>query len=128
MRRLEDARGPKPFCSSKIEVNFPNTKLSFVGGTMSRLASVISTVEGIPNPLSVSSFLEGLFVVNQTGIPDTEIFDFVLEYGPEPNPSVAGPTAPPILESLGKLGLTLERSKAPREFIVIDHVERPSEN
>jgi uncharacterized protein (TIGR03435 family) len=29
---------------------------------------------------------------------------------------------------LGKLGLRLERAKGPREFLEIDHVEKPSEN
>jgi len=29
---------------------------------------------------------------------------------------------------LGKLGLRLERAKGSREFLVIDHVEKPSEN
>jgi uncharacterized protein (TIGR03435 family) len=38
------------------------------------------------------------------------------------------PLGPTIFETLGKLGLTLERSKGSREFIVIDHIERPSPN
>jgi len=33
-----------------------------------------------------------------------------------------------IFAALEKLGLHLEKSKAPREFIVIEHIERPSEN
>jgi uncharacterized protein (TIGR03435 family) len=37
-------------------------------------------------------------------------------------------TAPSIDSVLGKLGLRLERAKGPREFLVIDHVEKPSEN
>ena len=38
------------------------------------------------------------------------------------------PTAPSIDSVLGKLGLRLERAKGPHEFLVIDHVEKPSEN
>jgi uncharacterized protein (TIGR03435 family) len=37
-------------------------------------------------------------------------------------------TAPSIDSVLGKLGLRLERAKGPREFLEIDHVEKPSEN
>jgi hypothetical protein len=37
-------------------------------------------------------------------------------------------TAPSIDSVLGKLGMRLERAKGPREFLVIDHVEKPSEN
>src|SRR5262249_35132439 len=114
---------------------FPNTRLTFVGGTMSRLASMISLSQDGPGP---SATPDGLLVINQTGIPDTETFDFVMEYGADPD-SLAqrqrnapaqstDPLGPTIFEALGKLGLTLERGKGPREFIVIDQIERPSSN
>jgi hypothetical protein len=38
------------------------------------------------------------------------------------------PKAPNIFNALEKLGLHLEKSKAPREFIVIEHIDRPSPN
>ena len=38
------------------------------------------------------------------------------------------PKAPNVFNALEKLGLHLEKTKAPREFIVIDHIERPSPN
>jgi uncharacterized protein (TIGR03435 family) len=38
------------------------------------------------------------------------------------------PKAPNIFDALEKLGLRLEKSKAPREFIVIEHIERPWPN
>jgi uncharacterized protein (TIGR03435 family) len=38
------------------------------------------------------------------------------------------PKAPNIFKALEKLGLQLEKTKARREFIVIEHIERPSEN
>jgi len=135
MRRFDEARGEKPFCRFTIERRLPNTKLTFAGGTMSRLANMISSAQGGPFP---STTPDGLLVINQTGIPDTETFDIVLEYGADPD-SLAErqriapeeptePLGPTIFDALGKLGLTLERSKGSREFIVIDHIERPSPN
>jgi uncharacterized protein (TIGR03435 family) len=60
-----------------------------------------------------------------------------MEYGADPNhftsigiqqSEAVGPLGPSIFDALEKLGLTLERTKGPREFIVIDRIERPSEN
>jgi uncharacterized protein (TIGR03435 family) len=38
------------------------------------------------------------------------------------------PEAPNIFDAVEKLGLHLEKGKASREFIVIEHIERPSPN
>ena len=38
------------------------------------------------------------------------------------------PKAPSIFAAVEQLGLKLEPIRVPREFIVIDHVERPSPN
>lgn len=65
-------------------------------------------------------------VVDKTGI--TEKFDFRVEFateGADPSDCLA---APSIFTALGKLGLKLEAAKGPRDFLVIDHVEKPSEN
>ena len=59
--------------------------------------------------------LSGRIVIDQTGI--TEKFGLPSEL-----------TAPSIGSVLGKLRPRLERAKGPREFLVIDHVEKPSEN
>jgi uncharacterized protein (TIGR03435 family) len=46
-----------------------------------------------------------------------------------PQPPQDDPTGPSLLEALKEqLGLKLESSKGPVEIMVIDHVERPSEN
>lgn len=63
-------------------------------------------------------------VIDQTGI--TEKFDFQVEYPPDGADLSDELTAPSIDSVLGKLGLRLERAKDPREFLVIDHVEKPS--
>ena len=85
-------------------------------------------------------------IVNRTGIPDTASFSFVLEFVPDDSlgreyldqgprdkqvasdPSTV-PRAPGIVTALEEqLGLRLERVRAPREFIVIDPVARPTPN
>ena len=70
--------------------------------------------------------LSGRMVIDQRGI--TEKFDFQVEYAPDGADLSYELTAPSIDSALGKLGLRLERAKGPREFLVIDHVERPSED
>jgi bla regulator protein blaR1 len=73
----------------------------------------------------------GRTVINRTGLSGR--FDFVMEYvaessGPEaPNPlDLQGPT---FLQALhDQLGLKLESTEGPIQSVVVDHVERPSEN
>jgi uncharacterized protein (TIGR03435 family) len=69
-------------------------------------------------------------VVDKTGV--TGSFDFHLQYA---NPElrarhgdVSDPAAPSIFTALGQLGLKLESTKAPGEFLVVDQIERPDEN
>jgi uncharacterized protein (TIGR03435 family) len=97
---------------------------------------------GVP-PLSL---ILGVPVIDRTDIPTTTRFNSVLEFVPDestpgplgrlPPPALqlanepsAVPRAPDIFTALeAQLGLRLEQARAPREFIVIDHVERPSAN
>lgn len=68
-------------------------------------------------------------VVDQTGLSGG--IDYEMEWTQEPNsagPPDANPP-PTFLEALREqLGLKLEAAKAPLRVLVIDHVERPSEN
>jgi uncharacterized protein (TIGR03435 family) len=66
-------------------------------------------------------------VMDRTGLAGK--YDFHLEHLP---PDAAGSDEPDALPSiftaLSKLGLKLEPSKGPRNFLVIDRIERPTEN
>jgi uncharacterized protein (TIGR03435 family) len=76
-------------------------------------------------------------VLDQTGL--RQFYDFKLEWTPEPPPGMgagggAGANLPPtngpdIYTAIREeLGLRLESHKGPVEVMIIDHIERPSEN
>jgi uncharacterized protein (TIGR03435 family) len=65
-------------------------------------------------------------VTNQTGIEGR--FDFVLDYENPATPA-GQETWPSLFTSLpNQLGLKLQSRKEPVEFLIVDHVERPSGN
>jgi uncharacterized protein (TIGR03435 family) len=76
-------------------------------------------------------------VIDKTGLAGRYDFQIEFEYVPDTGGTgdagarqqPAGPEAPSILEVLQtKLGLKFEPGKGPSEILVIDHVERPTEN
>jgi uncharacterized protein (TIGR03435 family) len=114
-RRGETTAGP---CGFAGMVNGPNRL--FVGAGA-----------GVP---PVGGFL-GAPVIDRTGIPATVRFNYVLEFAPDertPGPLALSlsnepsdiPRAPDLFTALEELGFRLEPARAPREFIVIDQVER----
>lgn len=108
----------------------PNTILDIPGVSLDYFARTILGVAIWDRP-----------VINNTGL--TGLFDIHLEFAREPGnpyeyrspdgeaPAIAAPgeAGPSIFTALQEqLGLKLERTRAAREFLVIDRVERPSEN
>jgi len=66
----------------------------------------------------------GRIVVDKTGLAGR--YDFTLEWAPDE--AVESP-APPLITALREqLGLRLETQKSPVEVLVIDSLERPTEN
>lgn len=68
-------------------------------------------------------------VIDRTALSGT--YDFVLDYTPDPRPSYAtiDSGGPGFQEALRRqLGLRLESQRAPVEFLVLDHIERPDAN
>jgi uncharacterized protein (TIGR03435 family) len=127
---LVTAPGQKPFCGN--------------GGFGRKGALVVANIPGI----SLDEFANRLGgrldrpVIDKTGVKG--LFDFHLEFGvDETTPKfLAGgdldappvnlsdpPGGPSIFGALRQqLGLKLEPAKGAREFLVIDHVEKPSDN
>jgi bla regulator protein blaR1 len=114
-----------PVCDAYMRIRLPNgtRKDGSRNTTMSLLGSIFGAQGLVDRP-----------VVDQTGIGGR--FDFSIEYAPESSqPSAANaaapepPAGPTLLEALREqLGLKLESTKAPLQILVVDHVERPSEN
>jgi uncharacterized protein (TIGR03435 family) len=74
------------------------------------------------------AILAGRPVINKTGIPGR--FDFHLEFAPDETPPPGEPPAgPTIFTALEEqLGLKLESTRGPGEFLVIDSISKPSQN
>jgi uncharacterized protein (TIGR03435 family) len=77
--------------------------------------------------------IQGLPVIDRTGLTGT--FDIRLEWETsppntdQPEGAVGGSPDTSIIGSFRKqLGLNLKPGKGPREFLIIDHVERPTDN
>jgi uncharacterized protein (TIGR03435 family) len=75
-------------------------------------------------------------VVDRTGL--TGLYKFDLQFaidqstpgviGPEYTQPSDDPPAPSIFTVMQGIGLKLEATKGPRDFLVIDHIERPTPN
>jgi uncharacterized protein (TIGR03435 family) len=130
-RTLADVRrGQKPSCGMWGGPNGPN--MVVLGGDVP-LESLI---------LTLGFNLGGVRIIDRTGVTDR--FNYVLEFVVDENaPGLPGarafrargadasdvPPASTIFTALEEqLGLKLESTRAPREFILIDRVERPSAN
>ena len=99
---------------------------------------MVTDVQGVTLDDFASIFLRGSGrpVVNKTGFSGK--FDIHLEFAPdeelrrrftELQGDPGEPTAPSLFTALQEqLGLKLESAKGTGEFLVIDHVGRPSEN
>jgi uncharacterized protein (TIGR03435 family) len=117
MHEVHAAKGirriPMPDGSSRIQLNFRR-------GSMEDIVELLGQSLDLP-------------VLDRTGLKGD--YDVVIEYDEEPRPRgipptgmLPGATASALSAALQEVGLRLESTKAPVEVLVIDHVERPSEN
>ncbi len=103
----------------------PNTVWSFTGFPLSSLAGRLSPTLG-------------RHVIDRTGITDSFIFRLTFHpdentpgivWPPERDADTSEPAAASVFTALEEqLGLKIEKTRAPRGFLVIDHVERPTSN
>ena len=110
-----------PLCSVIAHVSLPGNPRSAFGGRgvpLSLLATSLPTMTGmatISRP-----------VVDQTGLAG--LYDFTLRWDPASDPET-GDTAASFREALREqLGLELKPTHAPIDILIVDHIERPSEN
>jgi uncharacterized protein (TIGR03435 family) len=101
----------------KIQKSAPNAQYSMRMGPGGMSATKMS----IHNFADTLSGYTRRGVIDKTGLEGD--FDFEFDWSPQ------DPNSPSIFTALQEqLGLKLEAEKGPLEFLIIDHVERPSEN
>ncbi len=112
-------------------------------GNVMRFGRGLLTGQGIPISALIKMLSQqklGLMIVDKTGL--TAKYDFTLKWNAEnlstgltegersggdaPTADTSGPSLFAAIQE--QLGLKLEREKGPVEVLVIDHVERPTEN
>jgi uncharacterized protein (TIGR03435 family) len=133
-------RGGTPICGGRIYDIGPN--VVNIGGAVPFGSLVNFLTLASVSPFSwIAEETNGLLIVNKTGIPDTDTFNYFVEYAADEeahartvppeflNRNTDVRRAPNVFEALEKqLGLKLERAQGSREYITIDHIERPSPN
>ena len=150
--------GQQPMCGF-FAITGPNIVINSGASPLSLLVDSLGVASGFRRPTretqapSLSDTLNGLLILDKTGLPDTNcltaipsagtpcapLFNYFLVYvkdesdlrrnGRTPTDAeLSVPKAPNVFDALEKLGLHLEKSKAPREYIVIEHIERPTPN
>ena len=108
--KLVPHTGPGEY-SMKIEAAGGRLILRSTKGNMRRLVEILT------------GQMRGL-VINDTGLSGE--YDFTLEWTQDQNVDVAGPSLVTALQE--QLGLRLESARKPTPVLVIDHVERPSDD
>jgi uncharacterized protein (TIGR03435 family) len=101
--------GGTPHCGSLMMLGGgKGVTWTFGGFQLSSLASQLSRTLGV-------------HVVDKTGITDKFVYTFTFARGED-----VFATESSVRESLGEIGLTLDKAKGPRGFLVIDAIERPT--
>jgi uncharacterized protein (TIGR03435 family) len=119
-----DEKRPENCGLNKGGVNGPVRTLNVTGLKMDETDMAAA---GIPGLTFYLSSILGRAVVDKTGLAGR--FDIHLEYTPAELVPGADNPAPSIFTAVQEqLGLKLESSRGPVEVLVIDRVERPSEN
>jgi uncharacterized protein (TIGR03435 family) len=95
--------------------------------TMSQLVDALSRVTD--QVVLDKSNLAGMYDINLDYTPDEDQFQALTGGTSLPPPPSIDPNGPSLFTALQEqLGLKLESGKGPVEILVIDHIERPSEN
>lgn len=105
------------------------------GGRLQQIEGTSSPMNILANVLSFQPELGSRPVLDQTGLKGR--YSFILQWAPErlaatasqKEDSAAGTSGPSLFTALEQeLGLKLQSTKAPVDTIVIEHIERPTEN
>jgi uncharacterized protein (TIGR03435 family) len=123
---------PKPRCGAvHYGKSGTNKTLDVIGMSVSGFSGLLRNF--LDRPIIDKTGIAGLFTFHLEYVPD-EFTSGLYSGADNPDGAPAGttstpPTGPSILGALQQqLGLKLEKTKGPHGFLVIDHVEKPSEN
>jgi uncharacterized protein (TIGR03435 family) len=128
--------GAKPPCDDfrmekKAGGNGSNLTITVQGMTLDTFSSWLSLMARLDRPGINNTGITGRFSFHLDFSPDSEITPGLLSGAAVQGapPLASDPTGVTILTALQEqLGLKLEPAKGRGEFLIIDHVERPSEN
>ena len=117
---------------SKLKEDPDPTKRRFATNASSFRGS--ATIHDLIDNLECAADIGGREVIDKTGL--TGVYDFSLKWTPlQTATAPSGGTAPSVDEGASlftaieeQLGLKLVPTKGPGQVLVIDHIERPSEN
>jgi uncharacterized protein (TIGR03435 family) len=128
-QNLPPGQPPRNYCRPVFQLNGTTATITSHGGTLKQFTEALLTR------------MVGRPVIDRTGLAGQYDFQIQFEYTPgglaagnggandsSATQPLAVSNAPSIFEALNKLGLKLEPGKGPKEVIIIDHVERPTEN
>jgi uncharacterized protein (TIGR03435 family) len=127
--------GPKDLTKSLSEMGLPGFGLSMGSGgmianahnsTLTEFSNMVLQGEVLDRPVLDQTNLTGRFDFHVAFLPDESMFH---GHPPPIPPSTTDNPAPSLFTAMQEqLGLKLEPVKGPAQVIVIDHVERPSQN
>ena len=105
----------------------PRGAVNMEGGTLTMLADLLGMV--LDHPVIDKTGITSYFEIRLAFSPDDSAAPRPLPAEPGASTAVRAPDAPGIFQAIQEqLGLRLVAAKGPVDVLVIDHIERPSEN
>ena len=101
--------------------------VDFEGGTLAMFAGLLGMI--LDRPVIDKTGITDLFTIHLEFLPDDFTSPRTAAVAPGAPVTAGGPDAPGIFQAIQEqLGLKLTPARGPVDLLVIDHVERPTEN
>jgi uncharacterized protein (TIGR03435 family) len=105
----------------------PGGLVDFEGGTLSMCAGLLNLI--LDHPVIDKTGLTGYFKIRLVFSPEDTAPPRLATANPPAPAEARAPDAPNIFQAIQEqLGLKLVAAKGPVDVLVIDHIERPSDN